>query len=402
MIEENNLKVCCNYNILAKTQFTLKSGSNNVVNWCIQYGLWNRTEMFAATFKTPAQASKFCSTITNIQQKMVKDCISADSLKKQEVTQNAQTNKAQPSLAEMFKPPTGSWECTACYTRNGASDMKCIACETMRPSATSKVNSTVPTVPTVPTVTTVTTTSNQVPLSQLFKPPAGSWNCKTCYIVNTAENNYCVACDTPKDPSMPPKPKTDGFQTGNTFSGATPTFKFGIPQDAVKKNANEFTFRLPTSGDTSTDSKVGSLTTSESDTKVDSTKFVFGIPQPPRPSTPPNKESPFTFGSPGKSFGFNFVAKSPTKSPGAGENSEEEVVESDDIHFSPVIPLPDKVEVKTGEEDEEVLYSHRAKLFRFDKAINEWKERGLGDIKLLRHRETGKLRLIMRREQIDL
>lgn len=49
-----------------------------------------------------------------------------------------------------------------------------------------------------------------------------------------------------------------------------------------------------------------------------------------------------------------------------------------------------KIEVKTGEEEEAVLYSHRAKLFRFADA--EWKERGLGDVKILKHKQTAKLR----------
>ena len=31
---------------------------------------------------------------------------------------------------------------------------------------------------------------------------------------------------------------------------------------------------------------------------------------------------------------------------------------------------------KSGEEDEEELYKHRAKVFRFDKDVNAWKERG--------------------------
>ena len=33
--------------------------------------------------------------------------------------------------------------------------------------------------------------------------------------------------------------------------------------------------------------------------------------------------------------------------------------------FTPVIPLPELVEVKTGEEEEEVLFSERAVLFRW-------------------------------------
>ena len=129
---------------------------------------------------------------------------------------------------------------------------------------------------------------------------------------------------------------------------------------------------------------------------------MFGS-QPPK-TPPPNENGPFTFGSPGKSFDFQFQAKSPpVKSPERHETSDEEVVEeAEDVYFAPIVPLPDKIDVKTGEENEEVLYSHRAKLFKFDTATKEWKERGLGDIKLLRHTNTKKLRLVMRREQVIL
>ncbi|KAK1127033.1 hypothetical protein K0M31_004646 [Melipona bicolor] len=382
MIDETNMKVCYNYNVLAKFPFTIKSNSNTVVNWNIQYGSDNKIGMFAARFKTSNQASQFCNTVTSNQQKMIKDCITAENLKKSETLQNTQPNKIQNSLSEMFKPPPGSWECNACYTRNTASDAKCLACEAPSPSMSNKSS------------TSNIVTSNQIPLSQMFKPPAGSWKCKTCDIVNAAETNYCVACDTPKDPSLPPKPKTDGFQISTSSSGVPPTFTFGIPQDTTKKSTSGFSFRL------SSDVSIDKSTSSKSDGKTDTSnaKFIFGMQQ--KSNTPTSKDSTFVFGTPGKPFGFNFMSKSsPTKS-GGEENSEEEVVESDDIHFSPIIPLPDKIEVKTGEEEEEVLYSHRAKLFRYDKSENEWKERGLGDIKLLRHKETGKLRLVMRREQI--
>jgi len=38
--------------------------------------------------------------------------------------------------------------------------------------------------------------------------------------------------------------------------------------------------------------------------------------------------------------------------------------EDDHINFAPVVQLPENVELATGEETEEVLYVHRAKLFR--------------------------------------
>ena len=48
--------------------------------------------------------------------------------------------------------------------------------------------------------------------------------------------------------------------------------------------------------------------------------------------------------------------------------------------------LPPEIEVKTGIEDDEEIFSHRGKLYRFARECNpaEWKERGLGDIKILK------------------
>ncbi|KAK9477983.1 hypothetical protein V1514DRAFT_352814 [Lipomyces japonicus] len=81
------------------------------------------------------------------------------------------------------------------------------------------------------------------------------------------------------------------------------------------------------------------------------------------------------------------------------ENDDEEP-ESPDVHFEPVVKL-EKVDVKTNEEEEEVLFKIRAKLFRFDKTNEpgEWKERGTGDVRFLKHKISSKVRLVMRRDK---
>lgn len=441
--------------------FTYKSGAT-VVNWTVPGDAkepgktWS---LHAATFKTSELASQFYNVVSSCQQKLAKGCSPSEVAKEFEKKASLSNNKGQnaqaksqpvplselfkpptgswecsscytrnnatdmkciaceasspfltashqsnsvvannkpidsdkPPLSELFKPPTGSWECSSCYTRNNATDVKCIACETPSPFLTSHQSSSV-------VANNKPIDSDKPPLSELFKLPAGSWSCPDCYVANSNTNIYCVACDKPKDPSQPPKPQqTNFFQLSSITTPPMTTFSFGIPKDTAKETASTgFSFRMPKTEDKSADGVKTTLSKSEETTSTD---FVFGIPVK---TTANSGDSPFTFGSPTKSFGFNFAAKSPAKSPGGagGETSEDEVVESEDVHFSPVIPLPDKIEVKTGEEDEEVLYSHRAKLFRFDTASKEWKERGLGDIKLLRHKETDKLRLIMRREHV--
>ncbi|GFZ15555.1 pleckstrin homology (PH) domain superfamily protein [Actinidia rufa] len=65
---------------------------------------------------------------------------------------------------------------------------------------------------------------------------------------------------------------------------------------------------------------------------------------------------------------------------------------------APIVKLQE-VAVSTGEEHENVLLDLKAKLYRFDKEGNQWKERGGGTVKLLEHKETSKVRLVMRQSK---
>ncbi|KAL2048170.1 hypothetical protein N7G274_000081 [Stereocaulon virgatum] len=84
---------------------------------------------------------------------------------------------------------------------------------------------------------------------------------------------------------------------------------------------------------------------------------------------------------------------------GEGEGGADDAPESPEVHFEPVVRLTEKVETKTNEELEEQTFKMRAKLFKFDRESREWKERGTGDVRLLKHKENGKTRLVMRRDK---
>lgn len=84
-------------------------------------------------------------------------------------------------------------------------------------------------------------------------------------------------------------------------------------------------------------------------------------------------------------------------------NVSSPTVEYDPLpNFQPIVPLPDKVPIITGEETETELFSSRAKLFRFvtETKPNEWKERGIGDLKILFDPKLQTARIVMRRDQV--
>ncbi|KPM02475.1 hypothetical protein QR98_0008890, partial [Sarcoptes scabiei] len=74
-------------------------------------------------------------------------------------------------------------------------------------------------------------------------------------------------------------------------------------------------------------------------------------------------------------------------------------VSSSEFFVLPKVHLPDNYDHKTGEEDDEIIYQvDRAKLYIF--VDGEYKERGVGCLKLLKNKQNQKFRLVMRRDLV--
>ncbi|MED6118247.1 Ran-binding protein 1 b [Stylosanthes scabra] len=80
------------------------------------------------------------------------------------------------------------------------------------------------------------------------------------------------------------------------------------------------------------------------------------------------------------------------EAPAAGDD------EDTGAQVAPIVKL-EEVAVTTGEEDEDAILDLKSKLYRFDKDGNQWKERGAGTVKFLKHKVTGKVRLLMRQSK---
>ncbi|VDD80354.1 unnamed protein product [Mesocestoides corti] len=355
-------------------------------------------EVFMVQFKT--------EEITDEFEKVVKSCL--DKVSTAGSLATTETSHASKSLEET-KPKPGSWKCTACGVFVDPAVEKCSACNAPRPGAAAA----------------------NVPLSGLdkFKPKAGSWNCPTCALVVAPDLNKCPACETVK-PGAKPVPTTPAPSTAN-FCSSTPTltaaasttkttFIFGSSSNTQATAIPKFSF-----------GSTPKTTISESSKPATTSTFSFGMPSFSSVTAAIGSEKPkFSFGKPSSDpklvgggsgafaaldlteslekpkFDFTFVAKPTTsvKNEVDGEQDDDEegeVTPSDlsQVSFKPIFDhLPDKVEVRTGEEDEEVVFEARAKLFRFDSGA--WKERGLGQLKLLRTPDSGRVRIVMRREQV--
>ena len=100
--------------------------------------------------------------------------------------------------------------------------------------------------------------------------------------------------------------------------------------------------------------------------------------------------APFSFAGAGSQLFSN-----PTSGEGDGDDEYEP-----DVYFKPVVTLPE-YNYQRRDEEAEVIFSERAKLYRYDAATKQWKERGIGEIKMLHYADRGnQVSLLMRREQI--
>ena len=280
-------------------------------------------------------------------------------------------------------------------------------------------------------------------LSDLFKAKAGEWQCDTCLVRNASGVVQCAACDTLRPGADPPPPAVSkppasavtfgsggGFQFGGTSAGKA-GFSFGssfgsfgkpaadVPTSAAVAGVSSgFAFGKPAATVTSTVVTAMTATPAVASTPAFSFNEMASSGAAGFAFTP---TKPFVFASSGAAaaaaaslsptagvftFGnadMKHAATPPrTGAPDGTPASPElyENVDGDDSHieFQPIVQLPAQVAVVTGEEEEEVLWEARARLYRFTAA--EWKERGVGGVRLLRHSATGRCRVVMRRDQV--
>lgn len=441
MRREQVLKLCCNMSITKEMEFKKMNGTT--YSFAGQDYSENEfhAEFLAIKFKTSELVEQFVDAVKQVQKNL-----------SEPAAQPAPKVEKKPAagFGDAFKPKVGSWTCDGCYISNKADNLYCVACDSPKDKTVPKkeAKSTfapdpnapkfsfgMPTVvaPTVVTAAPMAEKPTQG-FGDAFKPKVGSWSCEGCYLSNKAGDLYCVSCESPKDSTVPkkeakstfaPDPNAPKFSFGmpnaSGFAFGSPAAVTASPNPAANDSisADSFTFlqaaplnSLPSFGSTNTSSFSFSSSAQNLTSNTSTSGFSFGGDKPFAFNLSPseNKENDDSTNKGDltqTNSGFNFVfkKKSPAKkSPGksrndsvTSEHGEEEEDENDyheeeenQTYFTPVIALPEKVEVKTGEENEEVLYSHRAKLFRF--TDKEWKERGLGDVKILRHKETGKLR----------
>ncbi|RLV95275.1 Nucleoporin NUP2 [Spathaspora sp. JA1] len=209
---------------------------------------------------------------------------------------------------------------------------------------------------------------------------------------NKETNPFSFGSSAPPPASSDKSNEKPGFSFGSssTVGAETRPFSFGSSSETATKP----------------------LFSSTTDKQEEKPAFSFGTQ--PAVSEPPK----FNFGGASSAFNnksetetakpvFNF-AFNPSKSSNAGLFVPAESEEDDDKvpeeetggDFAPIAQLSsEKMEnVGTGEEDEELIYSKRCKLMQLDPKDkkNPYVNKGVGDLKILKHKETQKTRILIR------
>nr|XP_019570561.1 PREDICTED: E3 SUMO-protein ligase RanBP2-like isoform X1 [Rhinolophus sinicus] len=377
---------------------------------------------------------------------------------------DSETSKTPKSgFEDMFSKKDEQWDCSLCSVRNEANATNCIACQnpgkaSLTP-ASFKFSSSEPSKATKSGFEgLVTKKEGQWDCSVCFvENESSSLKCVACA---ASKPTHKPIAEAPSACTFGSKTKlndSSGSQAGTGFKSnfSEKAFQFGITEQGFKfghvDQENMPSFPFQDSSDTDSKSTTEGFNFSSA---VFANGFKFGIQEPgnqeEKSEKPLENDAGFQaqdvssqkndngviFGQTGNTFTFADLAKSASgegfqfgkKDPnfkgfsGAGEklfslqsgkvadkadtsdlekdDDAYKTEDSDDIHFEPVVQMPEKVELVTGEEDEKVLYSQRVKLFRFDAEISQWKERGLGNLKILKNEVNGKLRMLMRREQV--
>lgn len=384
MRREQTHKVCANHFLFPDITIAKMKNQDKAATWVANDFSDEEIKMetLSARFKTPEQAENFMD-----QFNAAKATAPKSSPQKQDPTKDKKVESV--GSFDQFKPKAGSWECQGCFVRNEADKIQCPACQTAKPGHEQEVKAKEEA--SKPSMTFGVNGGFKFNLPASTMPTAGFGSSTT-----TASSGFGTSTPT----------ASSGFGTSNT----TTSSGFGT---STTTSLSGFSFNLGGSA-ASAATTTTPVTTKEETKPSPFAGFSFGT-SPAATTTP-------TIGGFGSSttttlggFGSTPTTKTPEKSSftfslsPAGRQRQTSVSsqkshdgshvdeEHHDPHFEPIIPLPEEVEIVTGEEDEDVLHEDRCKLYRF--VNGEWKERGLGQIKILRHKKSSKVRILMRRDQ---
>ncbi|VUG17015.1 DEBR0S1_31274g1_1 [Brettanomyces bruxellensis] len=232
-------------------------------------------------------------------------------------------------------------------------------------------------------------------------------------------------------PSLQPKPafsftsaeiKQPAGETKPSESSTTPGFSFAKPDSNKNKEEPKkdekpaakpaFTFGSSTSNNGSGFSgfKFGagpSLSSNTDNDKPSASAFKFSVPSADssKPSTgfsfgsnsASTNSNPFG-GSNSSSFGFSFTPPSADSSHPSPDNDTKKQDEDNVKGNFAVVKLTEKVDVKTGEEDEKAIFTKRTKLSKFNPENKEkpYETVGVGELKVLVNDKTKKSRILIR------
>jgi len=352
MRREQVHKICCNHNLTPELEIKAMSTSDKAWTWTAPDFSEGevKNEVFGLRFKTAELANTWKSLVDGLQKELKENPPAAategsaveDVKPSTKAVGDKKPDKKPVSLADFARAQkAANWECPLCLTRTDNAKLLCMACEAPRPGYEEEAKK----------------------LQETAKPalPVMSLGAGGGFKFG----GMAAASDSPAG---------GGFKFGSSNT-TTPAAKPG----------GGFTFGAAT---TTPASSAGG--------------FSFGTPKAAADASGSESPKPPFGTKDAHDFSFSGIRTSPRKHNESVQSAHSEneyyEEEEDNIYFEPVIALPDKVDVKTGEEEEEVLYSHKAKVYRY--TDKEWKERGVGDIKVLKHKASGKVRLLMRRDQV--
>lgn len=198
--------------------------------------------------------------------------------------------------------------------------------------------------------------------------------------------------------TAPEPDKTDESPKGDHTWKADSPIKFGAQSDAPPVSI--------TAPSPSKSSFTGLFGAPKSNAAADSPAKLIFTPFGTTPTKPAGSSLGFGF-TPANAATNSLVPPSNTASgatsratsPGAttGESANESAADKDEDHF----PKEEQVDLTSGgpgEEDEDVIFDVKAKALNYDVQNKVWATKGLGPFRVMKHRETGNARILMRQD----